>query len=153
MKNKNLAIFTVISALSLLAAGCGSDYYYSYVGKDGKNGVDGSSCTVTEVSSSPAVPNGGAIITCADSSVLVKNGANGQDGVSSIVSLIDPCGDAPGIYDEVILRLNDGTLLASFSDNANGKNTRLSVIGEGSYQVTDGSGCAFSITSDGSVTF
>lgn len=149
MNGKNLASI----ALLLLATGCGSDNYYSYVGKDGKNGVDGANCSVTEVVSSPAVPNGGAIITCADSSVLVKNGANGQDGVSSIISLIDPCGDAPGIYDEVIIKLPDGTLLASFSDNANGKNTRLSVLSEGSYQTTDGSNCAFSITSDGSVTF
>lgn len=62
-------------------------------------------------------------------------------GYNSIVSIIDPCGDAAGIWDEVFLQLSDGTLLASFSDNAAGQNTRFSVLTNGNYVTTDGSNC------------
>ncbi len=96
-------------------------------GSDGKDGVDGKDGT---------------------------NGTNGQDApVSNFqpVGLIDPCGDAPGIYDEVFLHLQNGTILASFSDNANGQNTRFSVLSPGSYIVTDGSGCKFSVDTAGNL--
>lgn len=81
-------------------------------------------------------------------------GQDGEDGSSSplsITSIVDPCGDAPGIYDEVFLKLANGTLLASFSDNANGNNTRFSVLVPGSYVTTDGSNCHFSVDSAGNV--
>jgi len=63
----------------------------------------------------------------------------------TIVEIIDPCGDAPGKYDEVILKLGNGQYLASFSDNANGNNTRLGILPTGNYVTTDGTGCNFSI--------
>lgn len=78
------------------------------------------------------------------------NGTNGQDGQDAPptaftpVEIIDPCGDTPTIYDEVLLRLADGSVLASFSDNANGQNTRFSLLKPGSFMTTDGSGCYFS---------
>lgn len=63
------------------------------------------------------------------------------------VELVDPCGDTPGVFDEVFLRMYSGILLASFSDNSGGKNTRLSVIIPGSYVTTDGSNCHFQVNS------
>lgn len=66
-------------------------------------------------------------------------------GYHNIVSLVDPCGDAAGKVDEVLLRLSDGSLLASFSDSAAGLNTRFAVIGNGSYSTTDGTGCSFTV--------
>lgn len=67
-------------------------------------------------------------------------------GYSNIVSIIDPCGDAPGIIDEVLFKLSDGRVISSFSDNAAGQNTRFSVLPEGvQLSVTDGSHCTFKI--------
>lgn len=82
-----------------------------------------------------------------------NNGSNGTPGVSAPptdftpVGIEDPCGDAPDIYDEVFLRLANGTLLASFSDDANGDNTRFSILDPGTYTTTDGDNCTFTVTS------
>lgn len=73
-------------------------------------------------------------------------GPAGPVSPMSIVSVIDPCGDAPGIYDEVLLKLQNGTIIASFSDNANGKNTRFSLLVPGNYVTTDDSSCAFNVS-------
>lgn len=125
----------------------------SLEGPQGPAGTSGTSCTVTGAVN-------GALIQCGDNSILVLNGINGTDGTNgqdgsdgqdapptsyTVVGLVDPCGDAPGIYDEVFLRLQNGMLIASFSDNSNGKNTRFSVLTPGSYSTTDGSNCYFSI--------
>lgn len=67
------------------------------------------------------------------------------EGYSNIATIIDPCGDAAGKVDEIILQLSNGQLLASFSDNSNGKNTRFSLLGDGSYATTDGSSCNFTV--------
>jgi hypothetical protein len=79
------------------------------------------------------------------------DGANGQDAPVSLfstVTVIDPCGDKSGVYDEVLLKLADGSILASFSDDANGKNTRFSLLVPGSYMTTDGSKCYFTVNSN-----
>ncbi len=80
-----------------------------------------------------------------------ETGPQGPAGEAAVLEVIDPCGDAPGIYDEVILRLANGQLLTSFSENANGKNTRFSILTPGSYVTTDGSDCSFTVSADGSV--
>jgi hypothetical protein len=77
-----------------------------------------------------------------------NDGANGQDAV---LEVLDPCGDSPNIIDEILIRLADGRVLCSFSDKANGQNTRLSILPPGSYRTTDGSSCAFTINADGTV--
>lgn len=89
-----------------------------------------------------------------------SNGKDGKDGVDgqnapaspfTPVAIIDPCGDAPGIWDEVFLRMSNGTLLASFSDSASGQNTRFSVLTAGSYVTTDNSHCYFNVDSNGAI--
>lgn len=114
-----------------------------------------------------------------DSATVICDGLNGKDGLIGeagpqgiegdkgdtgatgataptnpydVVQIIDPCGDAPGIYDEVFLKMQNGILIASFSDNANGNNTRLSLLVNGSYVTTDGSNCHVTV-SNGSVTW
>lgn len=88
-----------------------------------------------------------------------NNGTNGSDGINAPptpftpVGIIDPCGDAPGIYDEVFLQLANGTILASFSSNASGLNTRFSVLVPGSYVTTDGSNCYFTVNSSNQVVY
>lgn len=120
-------------------------------GQVGPQGPKGSSCTVSRITN-------GATITCSDgTTVLILDGENGQDGqpapptAYTVVEIVDPCGDAPGVFDEVFLRLANGTLVASFSENANGKNTRFAILTPGSYTTTDGSSCYFSVDSDNQV--
>lgn len=137
-------------------------------GFNGADGANGTSCSVVPVIASVAYPNGGAVISCGTSNVFVQNGSNGSNGsdgqdgsngtngtngADAVVEIIDPCGDASGIWDEVLVRLASGQLLGSFSDNASGLNTRFAIIGPGSYQTTDASGCHFTVNNDLTVTF
>lgn len=119
-------------------------------GANGAQGPKGDSCSVVRAVN-------GSLITCGQDQVLILDGTSGQDGQDgqdapptpyTVVGLVDPCGDKPGVYDEVFLRLANGQLIASFSDNSNGLNTRFSVIGPGNYVTTDGSHCYFSVDSN-----
>lgn len=77
------------------------------------------------------------------------------NGFQHIDSLVDPCGNAPTVFDEVFIKVyrpstNSFTLVASFSENSNGKNTRFSVLPVGGpYVTTDGDNCQFSVAQDG----
>lgn len=132
-------------------------------GTAGPSGTDGAGCNVYTIDQ-------GTLVECGNNSVVIPNpvnglnGTDGRDGIDgqdgedaevppyAVVSIIDPCGDAPDIYDEVLLKLANGQFLASFSDNANGKNTRFALVPVGTYQTTDGSNCTFTINADGSVS-
>lgn len=152
----------VLIVLTFIVVGtaCGRTKYEYFVGQQGEpgqDGADGTGCTAIDVEPSSLYPNGGAAILCGDQSVVIKNGtpgaqgAAGQNGADAVAAIIDPCGDDPGIYDEVILKLANGTLLASMSDKANGENTRFVVLTPGSYRTTDGSNCNFTVTASGTV--
>jgi hypothetical protein len=69
----------------------------------------------------------------------------------TIVGLINPCGDAPYIYDEIFLKLANGTIIASFSDDIYGTNTRFSVLAPGTFMTTDGDRCIFSVNAAGQI--
>lgn len=139
-------------------------------GAAGANGADGVGCSVVQVSPGGPAPFGGAIVTCASGSVLLVNGAPGADGhdghdgtngadghdgadapptAFTIVGMIDPCG-TQGQFDEVFLVLANGKAIASFSENSNGKNTRLWEVRDGiGLQTTDDTGCVFSLQTTG----
>lgn len=142
----------LVSVLCLIS-GCAApkDGLNGSTGASGVKGDAGVGCSVSEVLAGIVAPNGGSLITCGNITTLVKNGSTGAQGADapvsafSIVSMVDPCGDTAGIYDEVLLRLADGTLLASFSDDAMGTHTRLSILEPGVYQTTDGGHCHFTI--------
>jgi len=130
-------------------------------GATGDQGIQGQGCTVTGSSS-------GATVTCPDGTTTVinngsngtngSNGSNGQDGQDgadaplAITEIVDVCGDAPNIQDEVLLRLGNGKLIVLFADNSNGKNPRLSVLSAGNYITSDGSNCFFTVTSTNQIT-
>lgn len=59
------------------------------------------------------------------------------------VSLIDPCDDYPGYYDEVLMRIEDGRLVAFFEDN--GRRYLTILIPNVAYQTTDKQKCVFKI--------
>lgn len=61
-----------------------------------------------------------------------------------VIDVIDPCGaEAP--FDEVLLRLADGSLVAFFQQ---GNNRFLANIPPGDYVTTDGTNCRFTVTED-----
>lgn len=99
-------------------------------GQDGSNGADGQ--------------NG-------------SDGSNGHDGVSPTLSpfmpteLVSFCGDVTRTWSEVGFRLANGMIVASFSENENGKNTRWTVIIPGTYRTTDGYSCNFTVTNTGQI--
>lgn len=86
-------------------------------------------------------------------------GQDGEDGDDAAptpytpVALVNPCGDAPGVYDEILIKLANGQLVASFSANANGNNTRFAVLTPGTYVTTDGDSCVFTVDSNGDITY
>lgn len=135
MNNKFLfATMVILAALVLFLGGCN---------KQGPKGRTGVSCTVVEVTE-------GALISCTDgSSQLVTDGLDGQDGVS--IEVIDPCGDDPNEFDEILLKLTDGTVIAYFKEN--GHLEFLSVLDEGNYVTTDKQACEFSIDSNGNIYY
>lgn len=123
-------------------------------GAQGSQGPEGSSC-----SAQPVV--GGALITCTDGTSVVlwngvdgRNGVDGQDGADApptaytVVGLVDPCGKQSS-FDEVLLRLQNGDLLAHY---ASGNQQFLARISPGSYVTTDGTHCYFTVSNDGSIT-
>lgn len=71
-------------------------------------------------------------------------------GVTGIVGIRTPCGASPGL-NEVILRLNDGRYLSSYSDNPNGTNTRFIILLDGTYRTTDGRRCVYTVSNYGTV--
>lgn len=138
-------------------------------GIDGTNGVDGLNSLIAIAPAVACAWGGHTILAGLDSdrsgvldptevtsSAEICNGADGADAsvtAYTIVDVINPCGDAPSVYDEVLLKLANGSFLASFSDNASGSNTRFSIIPAGSYVTTDSTSCHFTIHADGIVTW
>lgn len=146
-------------------------------GAEGARGERGYSTVVALISSVHSCNAGGITILTAldingDGAVTVgtddaiqsaeichgERGSDGADGENapptplSPVEIINPCGESGEGFDEVFLRLANGTILASFSENANGKNTRFSVLTPGNYMTTDGDRCYFTIGSGGTLT-
>lgn len=114
--------------------------------KDGKNAEP---CVVSET-------DDGATVTCGSNVVTIKNGTNGQDGSDgvdaepspyAVTEIIDPCGDDPGKFDEVLLKLYDGSYVSYFED---GGKRFLTVLEFGKiYQTTDRQKCKFKVDLNG----
>jgi hypothetical protein len=130
------------------------------------NGEKGKSCTTTKTSN-------GALIACEDGTSAVvlngndgNNGLNGSDGVNgvdgtngtngtdgrdgvdtsmtayTVVEVIDPCGRQT-MFDEIMLRLANGQLMAVYADPSN---QFLTFVPPGTYMTTDGTKCIFTVT-------
>lgn len=159
----------ILLLLVVLIVSCGVDNTApetQVIHVDGSPGKNGHSVVHYVMPAGSACTNDGTIVFLAtdmndnllfDSedtniqSMIICNGINSPPTQFTPVEIIDPCGDSPSINDEIFLKLYNGTLLASFSDNINGLNTRFSVIVSGSYRTTDGTNCYFSVDSSGNI--
>lgn len=146
-------------------------------GTAGSNGTNGYSVVYAQLASAPGCTNGGhtlmlgvdvnrngALDVGTDTSIQSMEICNGQDGEDgedgqdaaptsfTPTALVNPCGDAPSIIDEIFLKLANGMLIASMSDNANGQNTRFSVLTPGTYRTTDGDNCTFTVNNSNQIT-
>jgi hypothetical protein len=109
--------------------------YHGVKGEHGDPGLNGTSCWLTEA-------EGGHLITCPDgSSTLILDGRPGMDAV---VERIVPCERQEGVFNEVLLRLSDRTLVALFDDGSE-RGYFLSEIGPGSYTTSDVKKCQFQV--------
>ncbi|MES2856676.1 MAG: hypothetical protein V4692_12470 [Bdellovibrionota bacterium] len=78
------------------------------------------------------------------------DGTDGEDGSDAEVPAytpvqpITPCGNTVA-NKEILLRLSNGEVLASFSDNTQGKMTRLVLVEDGTYMNTDNTSCKFTL--------
>lgn len=67
----------------------------------------------------------------------------------SVTSFLNPCGDNPGHYDEVLLKTNSGQVIAYFED---GGKRFLSVLEfNTNYQTTDKQSCVFQLDNNGNL--
>jgi hypothetical protein len=132
-------------------------------GPIGPAGQDGSSFALTIVTAPLSVcPAGGSTLLMAldvdhlgsysadepeQQALTLCNGASAPATAYSPVEAIQPCG-ATVAYKEVLLRLANGQVLGSFSDDTSGTMTRLAFLSDGTYMDTDGSSCVFSLSTD-----
>lgn len=144
-------------------------------GSNGSNGINGLNSLITTMPalSTQCSSGGTVVLTGLDSnrdgnlsvsevvsSATICNGTNGSQGIQGVpgatgpvsafspINPIQPCGANSSPYKEVLLCLFDGNVLASFSDNMAGSNTRFAFIPSGSYIDTDDSACAFTVNVD-----
>lgn len=141
-------------------------------GPQGVPGVNGHSAVFAQSPSTTCVgtvlmvatdKNDNGILDSTDTgiqSVTICNGQDGAQGAAGLdapptpftpVGLVNPCNDT-GQGHEVFFQLADGTLIASFSDNAAGDNTRFSTLFPGNFVTTDGYSCYFTIDATGNIT-
>lgn len=113
---------------------------------DGKNG---SSCTVR------GTPDG-AVILCEDgSNAVIWHGRDYRPEQPAplnryeVSEIVDPCGKQ-ATYDEVLLKLANGQLLAHYWGSGN---SFITTISPGSYITTDGTACRFTVTPEGEVVW
>jgi len=138
-------------------------------GKDGKDGQQGIAGTQGTPGVDGAPGRDGAPGT---------NGSNGTDGAQgipgpqgetgatgpsgptgpgapvnpyTIMEMVNPCGDAPGVIDEVFIRIATGQLIVLFAQNNHGDYPRLAVLVPGAYSTSDGDNCTFTLNSNNQV--
>ncbi len=93
---------------------------------------------------------------CGQDGTNGTNGATGATGMqgpagidpNAIVAVFSPCPTNTSAYREVLLILNTGQIVSSFSDDFAGDSTRFTLLPDGSYIDTDNSGCNFTVSTD-----
>lgn len=128
----------------------GADGQIGATGSQGPTGNDGATGSIGATGQTGATGNTGATGSQGSAGVNGLPGMDGRDGIDAIVQVVDPCGDNSGQFDEILLRLSTGELLAYFES---GGNRFLSLIGPGNYRTTDSQQCYFTVHSDRSISW
>jgi hypothetical protein len=68
---------------------------------------------------------------------------------NTVVAYLDPCGDKPNTYDEIILKTSQGEFIAYFESGNQRFLTKLEK--NVNYQTTDSQGCVFKIDTNGNL--
>lgn len=68
----------------------------------------------------------------------------------TIIATIDPCGDYPGHFDEVLLKTKDNKYIAYFEQS--GKRF-LTILTPGQYMTTDSQNCPFQLTNNNEIVY
>ncbi len=92
--------------------------------------------------------DGSHSISAADQNLQSLTLCNGQNAATTDYTPVAPilaCGNTSP-YKEVLLRLSNGQVLGSFSNNTGGDMTRLAFLPDGTFMNTDNSGCVFSLS-------
>jgi len=140
---KTLLLFVAAIALQSCAGNSGSGEVYVVTGPKGETGAPGSDG---------------------------KDGQDGSDGKDgkdaelppySTVKLLAPCAADPNNPTavelqnpmlEVLLKLANNQILASFSENINGLNTHFAIVPPGTYRSTGAGGCVFTVNANGTLS-
>lgn len=77
-----------------------------------------------------------------DQSILIQAQVANLSTNENVIEYIDPCGDNPGAFDEVILKTGTGKFLAYFQTRGD---RFLTVLSNGSYETTDAQECHFQV--------
>lgn len=142
----------------------GQDGQNGAAGENGQNGANGANGhgVVFKVLAAPVqvCPAGGSTILLAtdvrddgvyaldlpnQQAATICNGENALTPSYAPVDALHPCGNTVA-FKEVLLRLQNGQVLGSFSTDMAGSLTRLAFLTDGAYVDTDGSNCAFSLS-------
>lgn len=73
---------------------------------------------------------------------LINTSIVNLEAKTTVATIIDPCGDKSGYFDEQLIKLSDGSIIAYFEQN--GKRF-LTTLPNGNYRTTDQQACNFSI--------
>ena len=121
-------------------------------------------CTVSKVNSVTTISCTDGTSSTVTDGINGLNGVNGADAVQSpldVIAILAPCAIDPmhpttqELSDpmlEVFLRLRNGLVLSSVSQNIAGDNTHFGVLSPGTYVSTGTSNCVFTFHADGTVT-
>jgi hypothetical protein len=134
-------------AILLLLTSCGSQ-----IDKEYKCIIEGNKCSPSTKQGEPGKDGQDGVSVKGDTGASGTNGTNGSDGTNgvngidgvdgsdAILEVIDPCGPGSS-YDEVILRLNDGRLVALYKKS-------LIILTPGNYKTSDAQKCKYTVESD-----
>ena len=87
--------------------------------------------------------NAALLLTQADLSTLESRIEALENAGMAVDEVIDPCGDQANTYDEVLLKLSSGQIVAFFEGSNNKR--FLTVLVDGQYVTTDNQACRFDV--------
>lgn len=80
-------------------------------------------------------------------------GPSGPAGQSGFVGVLDPCGDEAGYPDEVLLKFENGVIIAIFTEHGQNYLRQFTCDSEGYFVTVDHQGCVFHLNEDCEVAY